>query len=57
METRHEYEAHILYTAGEIAAGRRDRPVKKKNVRTKFLDKTRRMIEKADALDREKGRI
>ena len=56
LESRYEYDTHILYTAAEIAAGRRDRPSKNK-ARSKYSQKFRDLIAQEDRKDKEKGKI
>jgi predicted dithiol-disulfide oxidoreductase (DUF899 family) len=52
-----EYEANLLFTVGEIAAGRRDRPIRKEKIRKTYSDQTRKLIEQADKLDKQRGKI
>jgi hypothetical protein len=52
-----EYEANLLFTVGEIAAGRRDRPVRKEKIRTRYSPQVRKLIEEAERRDKEQGKI
>lgn len=56
MDKRLEYEMNLLYTAAEIAAGTKVYKPKRKE-KTRYSDKVRDLIDKADALDRQLGKI
>jgi hypothetical protein len=58
---RLKMEIKLLFDAAEmaglLATGNYRRPPKQEDVRTRYSDKTRELIEKADRKDREQGKI